>query len=314
MKTEWIAQVSPQTRRYHAAIQCRLNVVARMESFPEVFNRASAGLIGLRGKLLRPVLTLCAAEITGKRYSARSLDAAVALELLHVSSLILDDIIDEAPLRRGRATLHTRYGNDVAIVTAGMLLLRGLKQVGEDQRLRSVGMDAMGQLLLGQGLETRGKIGSLANYLEMINLKTAALFSAAMEIGAVTNRLGPQWAERLRAYGRHLGLAFQIQDDILDIIGQTRRVGKRVNGTVCMERPTVVTVMLGMRANGNGNGRPATLRNVRRQAERLGVLRSAVALANRYVDEANEMALSWPKTPARQCLLRLTSAMMIRDR
>lgn len=312
MNGEGLFDEIPKARRYARAIEHRLSSATRDHSFPKVFNEASKGLLDAGGKLLRPILTLCAAEITGKRYNASSLDAAVALELVHVSSLILDDIIDEAPLRRGRATLHAKYGNDVAIVSAGLLLLRGLKRVGENKRIRAVGYNALGELLLGQGLETRGRIQTMARYLEMIDLKTASLFSAAMEMGAVANRLGPRWVKELREYGRNLGLAFQIQDDILDFVGHETATRKRVNGRTAALRPTAVAMHL-------NDGEEVSHRSrkdwsaLRKRARESGAVERSRALARSYSAKAIAMSEVWPNTAAKHCLIGLTQAMMGRD-
>jgi geranylgeranyl pyrophosphate synthase len=287
--------------------------MARDGSFPQVFNDALATLISARGKLIRPVLTLCASEISGRRYNSLALEAATALEMVHVSSLILDDIIDGSSRRRGVPSLHKQYGNDVAIVSAGLLLLRGLRSVGEVKRMRLIGYEAIMNLLLGQAIEARGDVNTQAQYLRMIRLKTGALFEAATRMGAAANRLAPGVTERLAAYGRNLGIAFQIRDDILDFNGSPQRLGKPVRSDIRASKPTIVLIEV---CNVSGLPRERLRSNdsyVRRLAKSNGILAHAGLLAERYAQKAADAIGNLVDTPARQCLLGLARHVTSRD-
>jgi len=282
--------------------------------FPRVFNQAVEEVLNAGGKLIRPVLALCAAEINGRPYNARALDSAVALELVHVSSLILDDIIDESPKRRGIKSLHVKYGNDVAIVSAGMLLLRGLRDVAEVKRTRKIGYDAFLKLVLGQAIEARGNIRSEREYLRMIELKTATLFEAAMLIGSAAGNLGRVKTSKLINYGRAIGIAFQLKDDLLDFIGSENKLGKPIGSDFRNGKPSIVTVRL-YKAPGTNRVRlsqRATLQ-ARKSASTEEIIRQVEQLANEYSEHALAAIEDLRDTPAKRCLIELGRSICRRD-
>lgn len=194
------------------------------------------------GKRVRPMLALAAAEMLGGE-SDDALDLACAVELVHCCSLVLDDLpaMDDAQLRRGRPTLHREFGEDVALLAAFALLNRGYALVAEaSQRLR-LSRYSPEELLhhLAQAIGTEGLIGgqaldlasgaaslSLADLEYIHSHKTGALFVAAAELGAMAVDARRRDLEAIGAFAKNLGLAFQIEDDLLDVLATSAETGK----------------------------------------------------------------------------------------
>ena len=196
------------------------------------------------GKRVRPVLTLAVAEMLGCRREA-VLELACAVEMVHACSLVLDDLpsMDDARLRRGRATVHLEFGEDVALLAAFALLNRAFALVAEaGQRLslsRYTAADlahhlaaavGTGGLIGGQALDLEGRGEALdLERLEYIHShKTGALFTAAAELGAMAADAKRRDLELMTRYAKNLGLAFQITDDLLDVTGDPQQIGKDV--------------------------------------------------------------------------------------
>ena len=312
-EVSWIEQI-PRARLYSSLIERRLTSLARINSFPSVFNDSIMELLCAGGKLIRPILALCASEVTGKRHNVCILDAAVALEMIHVSSLILDDIIDESPKRRGIGTLHKKYGNDVAIVSAGMLLLRAHRSIGETRGMRRILYDTTFKLLLGQAVETRGDVCTEKQYIRMIQFKTASLFEAAMKFGAMGNKLPDSVTLKLVEYGRNLGMAFQIRDDILDMIGAPHILQKPVRMDLGKDKPTILGAKAydSLKATPNGFEKIGKQSLVKLTMSR-NILDAANQLANGYAHRAIAAVIDLRSTPAKRCLVELAEKATRRD-
>ncbi len=314
---DWLDRI-PRARYYSHVIDRQLTHMRTKDQFrkvfPRIFNNAMSDLLASRGKLLRPILTLCASEVGGHRFNALALHSAVAVELLHVSSLVFDDIIDRSPRRRGSPTVHKKYGTDVAILTAGMLLIRGLRDMAELKNMRRVGYDTMFKLTLGEALETRGSIRTEADYLTMIDLKTAALFEAAMRVGGVANCLGWRVNHRLAAYGRNLGMAFQLRDDVLDFFGSETKVRKPLWADFRNGKPNYLAVKL---CCGKAHHRSFLMdspASVRQYAISKGYVAEAENLSRKYLERALAALEGLEDTPATRCLQQLADFAFTRER
>ena len=206
-------------------------------------SKSMAYTVGAPSKRVRPVLTLLAAELCGGT-AAPAVPAAAAMELVHASSLILDDLpsMDDAPLRRGRKANHLEFGEAIAILAAfGLLNLayRTLARTYEpavSARLTSILSDAVGVegLIGGQAIDLSATAQQI-NFetLERIHRgKTGALFSAAATAGAIASGASSDVVRSLAAYAKNLGLAFQIIDDLLDVQGNPAETGKAARGDV----------------------------------------------------------------------------------
>ena len=199
------------------------------------------------GKRLRPTLALIAAEsiVNGGLLKGdaieQTLPAALALEVFHNFTLLHDDVMDKAPLRRGRETVHAKWNDNTAILSGDQMLIEAYKliaQVPADKvqgTLRLFNDMATG-VCEGQQLDMEFEhmsLVSIEDYMHMIELKTSVLLAYAMRIGGYIAGANEAQQEALYQYGLNIGLAFQIQDDILDVYGDPKSFGKAIGGDIC---------------------------------------------------------------------------------
>lgn len=197
------------------------------------------------GKRLRPTLALTAAEIFGGK-EEEVLPAALALEVFHNFTLLHDDVMDRALVRRGRETVHVKWNDNTAILSGDQMLIEAYKL------LEGVPADKLGKVLCwfnematgiceGQQYDVdfeHASQVSLSDYLMMIEKKTAVLLANALRTGGYIAGADEAEQEALYEYGRHIGLAFQIQDDLLDVYGDPKTFGKAIGGDICCNKKT----------------------------------------------------------------------------
>ncbi len=204
-------------------------------------------ILGLGGKRLRPILTLMTTEIFGTRYS-EALDAALAIETFHNFSLVHDDIMDDAPLRRGKPTVHEKWDINTGILSGDAMLICAY-QLFENytdgifkELAQLFGKTAL-EVCEGQqydiDFETRDDV-TIPEYLRMIEYKTAVLVAAAMKMGAIIAGTSQENQEGIYDFGRNLGIAFQLQDDYLDAFGDPKTFGKQVGGDIIENKKTIL--------------------------------------------------------------------------
>lgn len=202
-------------------------------------------ILSLGGKRLRPVLTLMAAEIFNEDHK-KALPAALSIEVFHNFSLVHDDIMDDAPLRRGQATVHEKWDVNTGILSGDAMLIMAY-QLFENydpdtfQALaRLFGKTAL-EVCEGQqydvDFETRNDV-TIPEYLKMIEYKTAVLVGAAMKMGAIVAGVSETDQHNIYEFGKNLGIAFQLQDDYLDAFGNPETFGKQVGGDIIENKKT----------------------------------------------------------------------------
>jgi geranylgeranyl pyrophosphate synthase len=200
------------------------------ESHPLVAESA-LHLIKAGGKRLRPALVLLASRAGEEGRPSTDL-AAAAIELVHIATLYHDDVIDETELRRGVPTVHSKWGIEIAVLSGDYLFARGCALGAEaGGEVPAILARAIGSVCEGQIIETASLDDPdrpVADFISTIRKKTAALFQAACDLGAATSEADRSIRSALVSYGENLGLAFQIVDDLLDVIGDERITGKRV--------------------------------------------------------------------------------------
>lgn len=208
------------------------------------------------GKRLRPRLVLLAAEMFGGK-EEKVLPAALAIEVFHNFTLLHDDVMDKADIRRGRPTVHVRWNDNTAILSGDQMVIEAytlLSRVPADrlsETLRLFNKMAT-EICEGQqyDMEFEGREQvSIEEYMQMIRLKTSVLLAAALQIGAYIAGANAAQQKALYEYGINIGLAFQIQDDILDVYGDPRTFGKAIGGDICCNKKTYMLLTALQRAD-----------------------------------------------------------------
>lgn len=272
-------------------------------------SKALGHLMGGVPKLVRPTLTLMSAGLFAGAgpASERVVQAAAAIELLHVGSMCHDDVMDEADSRRGRESVNARWGNVVAIVTGDYLLARGAELATElglaEANLVAATLRALcgGQLTEALSLYDADRTESA--YLEAITGKTAALLSAACWIGALNGGADPARADALRRFGLHFGIAFQVNDDVLDLVQTAERLGKPAGQDIAEGVYTLPTLRALARSAElrellGRPGSPDEVERARTLVVESGTLPDCSALADEHVALAVE-AIESTGAPAR---------------
>lgn len=201
-------------------------------------------ILDLGGKRIRPLLLLMAAEIAGKKASD-ALPAAMAVEVFHNFTLLHDDIMDEAPLRRGKSTVHEKYDTNTAILSGDVMMISAYRFLeGYEPEVAIKLLKIFNKMAIevceGQQMdmdfESRENV-SIAEYFDMITYKTSVLIGAALQMGAIIGGLDDVSANHLYHYGENIGVAFQMQDDELDTFGEPK-VGKQPGGDIIQNKKT----------------------------------------------------------------------------
>ncbi|RZK36444.1 MAG: polyprenyl synthetase family protein, partial [Hymenobacter sp.] len=214
-------------------------------------------IMSLGGKRLRPLLTLLSGQLFTDEL-APLVKPALATEVFHNFTLLHDDLMDQAPLRRGQPTVHEQWNPNVAILSGDVMLVRAYELLFENvpaavlpRVLRRFSQTAA-EVCEGQqwdmNFETEATV-TIPQYLDMIRLKTAVLLGYALELGAVLAGASADDTEHLRQFGTDIGLAFQLRDDLLDVYGDAATFGKRVGGDIISDKKTFLLLTAQAQAN-----------------------------------------------------------------
>lgn len=206
-------------------------------------------MMALGGKRLRPVLTLMAANIFKPEIS-EAMPAALAVEMFHNFSLVHDDIMDKADIRRGEPTVHKKWNETIAILSGDLMMIKAIDLLCESKHqnlaeLIKLFNTTAAEVCEGQqwdmNFETIDHV-SEEEYLNMITLKTAVLIGCSLKLGAMVSGASHADAEHLYQFGKNIGIAFQIQDDILDSFGEGDKVGKKIGGDILANKKTLLLI------------------------------------------------------------------------
>ncbi|MBC7888191.1 MAG: polyprenyl synthetase family protein [Ferruginibacter sp.] len=206
-------------------------------------------ILQLGGKRIRPVCVLMGNELFDE-INPDAHEVAIAIELFHNFSLIHDDIMDKAPLRRGMETVHTKYGESTALLAGDVMLVQSyeyLNKIKRDysQKIIHLFNQTAKAVCEGQQLdmdfETRTSV-SLEEYVNMITLKTSVLLASSLKMGAILGGAGLGNQQHLYEFGKNLGIAFQVQDDYLDAFGDPGKFGKQVGGDIISNKKTFLMI------------------------------------------------------------------------
>ena len=273
-------------------------------------------LVESGGKRIRPALLLLASRVL-EYEGERDVKYAAVIEFIHTATLVHDDIIDEAELRRGRPSVNRRWGNELTVLFGDFLYMKSMEIALDEGDLRVLKLlsDVTLEMTEGEiiGSEKRGSIDlGLDGYLDIVRRKTALLFAAACRIPSFLV-LGERHAKILWDFGISLGIAFQLQDDLLDYTSSEKELGKPVlsdakEGKLTL--PLILSLPNATRAERKliesmvrGSGPEIGPERVLEIVHRLGALESAHAMVEEYAERAGALALSLPESEARDGLL-----------
>ena len=300
------------------------DTVSGVQAITEIGEYLRAG----GGKRIRPALLLLSAKLLDYQgQGAVRLGAVV--EIIHTATLVHDDIIDEAKTRRGRPAANTQWGNSKCVLAGDWLYMQAFKIAVQERNFRILDtlIELTQQMVEGELLqmETLGKLITLDEHFDLIFRKTACLFSVSMQLGAATTDAGPEVASRLGEYGRNLGLAFQIVDDVLDLTASEDMLGKPVasdlrEGKATMavihalercsleERSKIETVL----RHGAFNG--VTHAEILEILQRYGSLEAASARAAQYAESARKSICTFPDSEIKRALLWAPEFVVAREK
>jgi octaprenyl-diphosphate synthase len=280
------------------------------------------------GKRIRPALLLLACRLCGYRGNRAILLASV-VEFIHTATLLHDDIIDEATVRRGRRSVNSRWGNDITVLLGDFLYTKSMSMALSQDNLKILRLlsDVTLRMIEGEILEIE-RNGDLkvnpADHIDIIRRKTADLFAGCMRIGAILGEVGPEKEEALAAYGLDLGTCFQMVDDLLDFTAEEKTLGKPVANDLREGKVTLPMIFLLRRAGAPGIDKVSTVLEDRgfgrvsreeivRLAREHGALDEARGLAEQYAAAARRDLLVFDRSPYREALEALPDFILARD-
>jgi len=291
---------------------------ARLSSRVALIDQISSYIVTAGGKRIRPRLVLLFAEALGFD-GAEQFELAAVVEFIHTATLLHDDVVDESSLRRGRATANATFGNAASVLVGDFLYSRAFQMMVSINRLRvlEVLADATNVIAEGEVLQLMNMHDpdiSVDEYLRVIRFKTAKLFEASARLGAVLAESAPAVEEACAAYGRALGTAFQLVDDLLDYEGSSQQLGKNVGDDLREGKPTL-PLLIAMERGSDLDRQ--TIRHaiehgeVQRLPEIIAIVKATGAIdatrlaAQREADKARASIQGLPDSAARGALLEL---------
>ena len=304
--------------------QFGLDTISNVAAITEIGEYLRAG----GGKRIRPALLLLSAKLLGYRGTG-AVKLASVVEIIHTATLVHDDIIDEADTRRGRPAANTQWGNPKCVLAGDWLYMQAFKIAVQERNFRilDVLIELTQQMVEGELLqmEKLGKPISLAEHLDLIYRKTACLFSVCMRVGGILGGASAQQEERLGQYGRDLGMAFQIVDDVLDLTASESVLGKPVasdlrEGKATMavihslercspaERRQIEAVLRDRAFNGVTHGDILAILN------RYASLEYASGEAARYAESARNAICTFPDSEIKRALLWAPEFVIAREK
>jgi len=285
----------------------------------EPLSKASKHIIRGGGKRLRPRVVLLSYLAAGGRDASSAVSLAAAVELLHTASLVHDDINDQSDMRRGRATVNAQWGDRVALLAGDFMFIRLLSLIAPfGRRVIQTLADCCTAIVEGETLQMLGVTHDEMTeelYLNTIRLKTASLFSAGAELGGMLAEGTEQQIAALRSYGVNLGMAFQIRDDTLDLVGKREALGKPVALDLEQGKMSLATLFALRTSEGAkevlSSKNPAQVMDLLQQS---GALEYAMQRARDYSNWGKDALSTMPPSQAIAELTELADFAVRRDR
>jgi octaprenyl-diphosphate synthase len=297
-----------------------------LHSEVSLINTIGDHIIGGGGKRLRPALVLLSSGIFGKLKPQHHQLAAI-VEFIHTATLLHDDVVDESSMRRGKSTANSLFGNAASVLVGDFLYSRAFQMMVKLQNMRVMEVLSEATNIISEGevlqlLNVHNADISEQEYLKVINYKTAKLFEASTRLGAIINGANQRDETALALYGMRLGTAFQLVDDVLDLSGDSKKIGKNLGDDLSEGKPTLPLLIAMHRGNATES---ATIRKTIQQGglDELPAVLAAVKATDalQYVRElaANEAKLGvdaiahLPESTNKQALIDLAEFAVKRD-
>jgi octaprenyl-diphosphate synthase len=290
----------------------------RLESEVALINQISQYIVSAGGKRIRPLLVLLFANALGFTGTER-FELAATVEFIHTATLLHDDVVDESQLRRGRATANALFGNAASVLVGDFLYSRAFQMMVSVNRMRVLEVLADATNVIAEGevlqlLNMHNPDVAVEDYLRVIRFKTAKLFEASARLGAVLAECPPDMEEACASYGRSLGTAFQLVDDLLDYEGATDQLGKNVGDDLREGKPTLPLLTAMARGDAQQrevirhaieHGELERLPQIMRIVRSTGALDATRTAAREEAARARESIRALPASPYRDALLEL---------
>ena len=309
----FLEAIQPELKRVNTRI------IQRLHSEEALVEEIGHHLVNAGGKRLRPILVLLCAKALNYR-GDQHLDLAAIIEFIHSATLLHDDVVDVSMLRRGMPTANAQWGNAPSVLVGDFLYSRAFQMMVE------IGsMDIMRIMSNTTNVIAEGEVQQLANtqnpnigerdYLDVIYKKTAALFEAACECGASIRQASDKHRQALKKYGYHLGIAFQLMDDILDYDGDSALLGKNVGDDLAEGKatlPVIHAMSVGSEESASlirkslTNADATELVKIIDLVKSCGSLNYTRKMAIEHADAGIKLLEALPDTSWRQCLIDLT--------
>jgi octaprenyl-diphosphate synthase len=298
----------------------------RLHSDVALIQQISHYIVGAGGKRLRPMLVLLFSQALGFKGPQRW-ELAAAVEFIHTATLLHDDVVDESSLRRGRATANAQFGNAASVLVGDFLYSRAFQMMVSVNNLRVLDVlaDATNVIAEGEVLQLMNMHDAdlaVDDYLQVIRFKTAKLFEASARLGAVLGGANPTVEDECAHYGRCLGTAFQLVDDLLDYEGATEQLGKNV-GDDLREGKATLPLLLAMSKGSPSetalirhaieHGEVARLADVVDIVRRTGAIEGTRAAAREQAAQARACVEILPASPAQNLLIKLCESAVDRS-
>jgi octaprenyl-diphosphate synthase len=314
-----IARVTEVVRRELDQVESQ--IIAQAASFDPAVEGYVSYAIGGRGKRLRPLVALLAGGAVGP-IKSEHVDLAVIVELIHVATLVHDDIVDEAAWRRAQPTLNARWGNSLSVLLGDWLFAHALNLSAgfDDVEVSRAIAQAAREVCTGEIIQTQRRFDlhlGIDDYLRIIEMKTGSLFAAAADLGAMLGKADQATQDSLRIFGQKIGTAYQIYDDCIDIAGTERLTGKTLGSDLRKGKLTLPVLMLLGGRNGSDkehlsqlilDARFEEIGQLLNSSRGNGALGASIDAGQTLISEAQAQIENLPSNPYSSALVGLGEA------
>lgn len=296
----------------------------KLPAEPKELYQPVSYILSLGGKRLRPILVLLGNYLFSNEWK-NAIKPSLSVEIFHNFTLMHDDIMDEAPLRRGKATVHTKWNDNTAILSGDAMMIKVYEALSDLEPIRykkvvqlfnQTALEVCEGQQYDMNFESRNDV-SIQEYLEMIRLKTAVLLGFSLQMGAVLGGANDTEANKIKQFGDAIGIGFQLKDDILDVYGDAKDFGKQVGGDIISNKKTFLLITALEDANPEQKEKLVhwisqytfdpveKVKAITHLYNEIGVKTKAEKVMNNYFDTGFELLNSVDADPARKKTLRL---------